>query len=238
MKRLLLLSNSTVHGHGYLDHAADALRDFLGPGVKRVLFVPFAQHDRDGYAARVRERFGALGYAVDSVHEHGNAAGMRAAVEGAEALFIGGGNTFRLLDELYANALLEPIRARVAGGMPYVGSSAGTGVACITIKTTNDMPIVEPPSFEALGLVPFNVNAHFVDADPRSTHMGETRETRIREFHEVNREVVVGLREGAWIRVEGEQATLLGRNGAKVFRRGQAAREIEIGTRLDEWMAM
>src|SRR4051812_49333690 len=128
MKRLLLLSNSTVHGRGYLDHAADVLKSFLSVGVKRVLFVPFAQHDRDGYATRVRERFDALGYGVESIHEAGSSAAMCAAVERAQAIFIGGGNTFRLLNELYLHDLIGAIRARVESGMPYVGSSAGTGV--------------------------------------------------------------------------------------------------------------
>jgi dipeptidase E len=198
-----------------------------------MLFVPFALADRDGYAARARERFERLGYGVDSVHEGGTSAAMRGMVEQAEAVFIGGGNTFRLLTELYAHELIAPIRARVGSGMPYVGSSAGTGVACITIKTTNDMPIVEPPSFDALGLVRFNINAHFMDADPRSTHMGETRETRIREFHEMNEQVVVGLREGAWLRVAGQRCTLEGTTGARVFRRGQAPEEVGAGARLD-----
>ncbi len=233
MKRLLLLSNSTVHGRGYLDHAQEALQGFLGKGVKRVLFVPFALADRDGYAARATERFERLGYGVDSVHEAGDSAAMRAAVERADALFIGGGNTFRLLTELYAHELVARIRARVEAGMPYVGSSAGTCVACVTIKTTNDMPIVEPPSFDALALVPFNINAHYLDPDVNSTHMGETRETRIREFHEMNAQPVLGLREGAWLRIEGTSCTLEGTTGARLFRRGQTPEEIGQLARLD-----
>jgi dipeptidase E len=233
MKRLLLLSNSTVHGRNYLDHAEDALQAFLGRDVERVLFVPFALHDRDTYAARARERFEKLGRGLDSIHDAGDAGAMRRAVESAQALFIGGGNTFRLLNELYVNGLIAPIRERVQEGMPYVGSSAGTGVACVTIKTTNDMPIVQPPSFDALALVPFNVNAHFLDADPKSTHMGETREQRIREFHEMNDKVVVGLREGAWLRVHGDQCTLEGTTGARVFRRAKEPEEFGAGAKLD-----
>ncbi len=232
MKRLLLLSNSTVHGRGYLDHAEHALQAFLGRDVKRVLFVPFALEDRDTYAARARERFEKMGRGLDSGHDAGDAAAMRRAVESAQALFIGGGNTFRLLNELYANRLIEPIRERVQKGMPYLGSSAGTGVACVTIKTTNDMPIVQPPSFDALALVPFNVNAHYIDTDPNSTHMGETREQRIREFHEMNDKVVVGLREGAWLRIEAKRCVLEGTTGARLFRRGQEPQELAAGAEL------
>jgi len=235
MKRLLLLSNSTLHGRGYLDHAEDAIGAFLGPTVRRVLFVPFALHDRARYADVARARFERMGRALDSLHACADAAAMRQSVESAEALFIGGGNTFRLLDELYRNALIGPIRARVAAGMPYVGSSAGTNVACVTIKTTNDMPIVQPPSFDALALVPFNVNAHYLDPLPGSTHMGETRETRIREFHEMNTPVVVGLREGAWLDIDSRHCTLSGTTGARVFRKGKEPEEFAPGARMD-WL--
>jgi dipeptidase E len=232
MLRLLLVSNSTMHGRGYLDHCADAIRSRFG-AARRVLFAPFALQDRAGYAAKARARFAELGYALDGLHESvGAPGGPRAAVERADALFVGGGNTFRLLAALYEHDLLAPIRARAAAGMPYLGSSAGTNVACASIKTTNDMPIVGTPSLEALGLVPFNVNPHYLDADPRSTHMGETREQRIREFHEENENPVVGLREGAWIRVDGERAVLEGTTGARLFRRGQAPVELATGADL------
>src|SRR5262245_17907437 len=145
-RRLLLISNSTLYGSGYLDHAEKEVRDFLG-AVGRVLFVPFAQHDRDAYAASARRRLEAMGYELDSVHE---ASDPRRAVEPAEAVFIGGGNTFRLLKGLYDFDLLAPIRRKVAEGMPYIGSSAGSIVACPTLKTTKDMPVVQPLSFDAL----------------------------------------------------------------------------------------
>lgn len=230
MKRLLLLSNSVQHGRGFLDHAASEIRDFLGDDVTRVRFVPYASGDWEGYVQTVRLVFERLGYGLDGLHE---AADTRAAVRDAEALFIGGGNTFRLLTTLYAQDLLGAIRDRVEAGMPYVGSSAGTNVACVTMKTTNDMPIVYPPSFEALGLVPFNVNPHYLDPDPASTHQGETREQRIVEFHELNDPPVVGLREGAWLRVEGDAVYLGGSNGARLFRRGQAPVEYSTGSRMD-----
>ena len=230
--RLLLISNSTQHGTGYLDHCAEAITSFLGP-VQRVTFVPYALFDRDAYAARVRARFEAMGYGLDSVHDW--AGGPVRAVERAEALFVGGGNTFRLLDALWRGELVEPIRQRVGDSMPYIGASAGTNVACPSIRTTNDMPIVEPPTFEALGLVPFNINPHYQDPMPGSTHMGETREQRIAEFHEENTEPVVGLREGAWLMVDDQAAVLQGANGARLFRRGQAPTELTIGARVDSW---
>lgn len=239
MSRLLLISNSTLYGGGYLDHCADAIRSLLGPTVTRVLFVPYAAHDHRAYAAKARERFEKMGLALDSVHDApegvkgGVKEGPMHAVEKAEALFVGGGNTFRLIDALWRQELVEPIRHRVGAGMPYVGASAGSNVACCSIRTTNDMPIVEPPTFEALGLVPFNINPHYQDPIAGSTHMGETREQRIAEFHEENTPAVVGLREGAWLLVDGPTVTLQGSTGARIFRRGQAPEEFASGSRLD-----
>src|SRR5262245_42074669 len=197
--RLLLLSNSTNHGQGYLDHAMPEIRALLGR-VKRVAFVPFALADRAGYTARARARLAAEGIEVEELTA--DASGRR-ALEGAEAVFVGGGNTFRLLKTLQDAVLLEPLRQRARGGLPYLGASAGINIVCPTIKTTNDMPIVQPAGFEALGLVPFQINPHYFDADPASRHMGETREDRIREFLEENAVAVVGLREGTWLRIDG-----------------------------------
>ena len=177
-RRLLLISNSTSYGSGYLEHCADHFQARL-EGVRRVLFVPFALFDRDHYAATARARLAEMGFAVDSLHE---AANPRQAVAEAEAFFVGGGNTFRLLDTLYRLGLIEAIRQRVGEGAAYIGTSAGSNVACATIKTTNDMPIVQPPSFDALDLVSFNINPHYLDPDPASTHQGETRELRITEL--------------------------------------------------------
>jgi dipeptidase E len=204
---------------------------FLGSSITRVLFVPYALFDRDAYAAKARARFEAMGYGLDSVHDFPG--GPVRAVERAEALFIGGGNTFRLLDALWREALVDRIRSRVRAGMPYVSTSAGSNVACPSIRTTNDMPIVEPRTFEALGLVPFNINPHYQDPTPGSTHMGETREQRIAEFHEENTPPVVGLREGAWLLVEGPVVVLRGVNGARLFRRGEAPADLVSGSRLD-----
>lgn len=230
MTRILLISNSTLYGSGYLDHAEQEIRDFLGAG-KHVLFVPFALYDRDAYAATASERFKRMGYELSSVH---TAADRFQAVAATDAIFLGGGNTFRLLKTLYDQHLLEPIRQRVAEGMPYIGSSAGSNVAGPTIKTTNDMPIVQPPSFDALGLVSFQINPHYLDPDPNSKHMGETREKRIQEFLEENDTPVAGLREGAMLRCEHGRIVLQGSTGARIFRRGQDPVETLPGDQLDE----
>ncbi|MEO8347735.1 MAG: dipeptidase PepE [Acidobacteriota bacterium] len=228
-RRVLLVSSSTCHPTGFLDHAESELRDFLG-AARRVLFLPWALRDRDAYAAKVRERLGRMGYEVDSAHDSADPA---RAVGGTEAVFAGGGNTFRLLKTLYEHDLLTPLRRRVAEGMPYVGSSAGSNVAGPSIRTTNDMPIVEPPSLTALGLVPFNLNPHYLDPEPASTHQGETREERIAQFHEENDPPVVGLREAAILRIEEGEVRLSGAAGARIFLKGEAPFEVSAGARLD-----
>lgn len=228
--RLLLISNSTLFGGGFLDHAQGEIRDFLGD-LDRVIFVPFALHDRHAYAQRVRERMALMGYEVASLH---NADNKQRALDDAQAIFIGGGNTFRLLKALYDYDVLDAIRQRVQAGMPYIGSSAGSNVAAPTIKTTNDMPIVEPPSFNALGLVPFQINPHYLDPDPASKHMGETREERILQFLEDNETTVVGLREGAMLRIENGVTTLKGSSGARIFRRAQEPVDVEPVSGLDD----
>ena len=224
--RLLLISSSNVHGYGYLDHAEPEIRRVL-EGCETVSFLPFAGKDHDAYTTIIRDRLGRMGFDVSQVRE-------RKDVDAAEAIMVGGGNTFRLLNELYARGLIGPIRERVrAGTLLYIGSSAGTNIAAPTIKTTNDMPILEPPSFDALALVPFQINPHYQDPDPSSTHKGETREERIREFHEENAPPVAGLREGAWLRVEGPSVWLEGSTGARVFQRGTEPVEFTSGSRLD-----
>lgn len=227
-KRVLLISNSTLYGSGYLDHAEDQIRRFLGDS-KNVIFVPYALHDRDAYASTARERFQKMGYQMTSIH---TAPEPQQAIRDAHAIFIGGGNTFRLLKALYDQDLLETIRQLVDEGLPYIGSSAGSNVAAPTIKTTNDMPIVQPPSFNALGLVPFQINPHYLDPIPGSTHMGETREQRIMQFLEEQDTTVVGLREGAMILAENGSYTLKGSSGARIFRRNNEPFEISPGGRL------
>ncbi|KAM3667742.1 LOW QUALITY PROTEIN: alpha-aspartyl dipeptidase-like [Ammospiza maritima maritima] len=255
-RRLLLISNSTLHGGGYLGHCQQHIQSFLGSkrraglrersapasaaptalsplssprNVRRVLFIPYALHDRDAYARTAREKFESLGYGLDSIHESCDPV---EAVRKSEAIFIGGGNTFRLLKALYDNCLIHEIRKRVLeDGIPYMGSSAGTNVATVSINTTNDMPIVYPPSLQALGLVPFNINPHYLDPDIKRTHMGETREERICQYHEEpNTPPVLGLREGTMLLVEGDNATLQGVTGARLFLRGKKPTEHEPGT--------
>jgi dipeptidase E len=225
-KRLLLISNgSELIGDHPSEFFHNALRDFFGTPVRRVLFVPFAAVTRteDEYRDKVREHFGPLGYEVESLHD---AADARAAVEGADAIAVGGGNTFKLLRGLYDAGVVGLVRERVEAGVPYVGWSAGSNVACPTIRTTNDMPIVEPPSFRAFGLVPFQINPHYTDYHPPG-HMGETRDDRLAEFVHVNPGVrVIGIREGTMLRVEGDRISLLGGKPARYFVKGEAPREV------------
>jgi dipeptidase E len=227
--RVLLISNSTLYGSGYLDHAETEILSFLG-SVSKVIFIPYALFDRDAYAATARERFHRMGYRLESLH---TASDPQRAVNDAEAIFVGGGNTFRLLKALYDYQVLQLIRQKVSEGMLYVGSSAGSNVAGPTIKTTKDMPIVQPPSFDALGLVPFQISPHFLDPDPNTTHMGETQEERILQFLEENETPVAGLREGAIVRVEFGSYILKGSSGARIFRRAHAPIEVMPGAQLD-----
>jgi dipeptidase E len=226
--RILLISNSTVHGRGYLDHVESEVRDFLG-AARNVLFFPFALHDRDGYAAKAGARFGAMGYEMTSAHLATNPG---KAVSEANAIFIGGGNTFRLVKALQDLGFIELILRRVREGALYIGSSAGSNVAGPTIKTTKDMPIVQPRSFDSLGLVPFQISPHFQDPDPNSTHMGETQEERILQFLEENETPVLGLREGAWVRAEKGRVVLGGSRGARIFRRGETPVEKTTGDEI------
>lgn len=228
--RVLLISNSTLYGRGYLDHVEDEIESFLGAS-KTVLFVPFALYDRDAYAAQASARFEAMGYTLESVHSFEN---PLPAIQRADAIFVGGGNTFRLLKALQDLNLLEPIRRRVKCGAGYIGSSAGSNVAGPTIKTTKDMPIVQPRSFDSLGLVPFQISPHYLDPDPNSTHMGETQEERILQFLEENETPVVGIREGAWLLIENGAVTLKGKTGARIFRRGHAPLEVGPGTEISK----
>jgi dipeptidase E len=229
MTRLLLLSNSSNFGAGYLDHAMGAVREFLGP-ARRVCFVPFALKDQAAYTAKVRARFEREG--IEVLGLTADAAGAT-LLESTQAVFVGGGNTFRLLDLLQRSGLLDGIRRRALAGLPYLGSSAGTNVAAPTIRTTNDMPIVQPRSFEALDLVPFQINPHYVDADASSRHMGETREERLREYLEENELPVLGLREGTWLRREGATLRFEGSAGARLFRHGRDPEEVPPGASLD-----
>ncbi|MBS1945636.1 MAG: dipeptidase PepE [Bacteroidetes bacterium] len=227
--QLLLLSNSTLPGGAFLEWPQEHLRQFLGGG-KRIAFVPYAAVTTglDHYAKLVQEALGPLGHEVFSLHAEQDKV---KALATAEAVLVGGGNTFQLLRTLYGTELLRAIRVRVMGGLPYVGWSAGSNVACPTIMTTNDMPITEVPTLRAMGLVPFQINPHYSDAKPAGQG-GETRDQRIAEFLEVNRKAVVaGLREGTLLRVEGDRLTVEGA-GMRVFRHGQEPKDVAGGVEL------
>ena len=213
-----------------MDFVQDELRDFFG-NINRVLFVPFALFDHDAYAGRVRKAFPCKLESLHQTNDHS------AAIRDAEAIFIGGGNTFRLLKALYDHDLIGWIQERVHAGIPYLGSSAGSNVAGPTIKTTNDMPIVQPPTFDALNLVPFQINPHYLDPDPNSRHMGETREERLLQFLEENSTPVIGLREGSWLRIEKGSCELKGTNGARLFRKKMPPIELDNGN-IDRFLPM
>ncbi len=215
MPRLLLLSNSRNFGGGYMEHAEAWMRAFFAE-TKRAVFVPYAgvTVEWDAYEATVAERFRTLGIEVVSVH---HAKHPVREIEAAEAVLVGGGNTFHLLKNLYDTGLLWAIRQRVLDGVPYMGWSAGSNVACPTIKTTNDMPVVEPSRFDAMRLVPFQINPHYTDA-VIPNHGGETRSQRLAEFTKSNPGIyVVGLREGSAVEVSNGETTLLGPHSARIF---------------------
>jgi dipeptidase E len=229
--RLLLLSNSRNVGQGYLEHAEPFIKAFLGTSVRKVLFVPYAavRLTFDAFAEMVATRFGEMGYGVEAIHR---ARSPKVAARKAEAIVVGGGNTFQLLKTLHEKGLVAAIRERAKAGVPYIGWSAGANVACPTMKTTNDMPIVEPPSLGATRLVPFQINPHYLDAHPEG-HGGETREEQILEFIAANPGVhVVGLREGSILRLEAGRLALLGGKTARIFLKGKEPREVEPGADL------
>lgn len=223
-KQLLLASSSRCHPHNYLDHCQAEMRQLFS-GVSEVLFVPYARpvgQTHQQYTAIARQRFESLGFSISGIHEFPD---PQAAVLGAEGVFIGGGNTFVLLRDLYEFGLVDVLRQRIEAGMPYMGTSAGSNVAGLSVGTSNDMPIVQPASLTALGVVPFNINPHYPTAPPDPTHKGETREDRIREFHFFNDQPVVALHEDGMLRIEESGVRLVGERPARIFRPG---REVEV----------
>jgi dipeptidase E len=219
--RLLLLSSSRTPGRGYLEHAREHIRGLLGSKLRRLLFVPYASVGRSyqEMTARVSEALSGLGYDVVGLHD---APDPVAAVRDAEAVAVSGGNTFRLLQLIQSQGLLQPLRARAQAGMPYIGWSAGSNLACPTIRTTNDMPIIWPSSYEALGLIPFQINPHYTELLPPE-HQVETRDDRLKEFMLINPGVpVLGLREGSALKLEGGRLSLLGELDAKLFLDGKS----------------
>jgi dipeptidase E len=216
MRNIIIASTSTVHGTGFLVYLLDELKVFF-QDVKTILFIPYARPSgisHDDYTEKVKDAFNKIDKNVKGIHTFDNPA---EAIKKAGAIFVGGGNTFVLLNQLYKLNLIADLKKVVSEGTPYLGTSAGSNICGLTIKNTNDMPIIYPPNFNALGLVPFNINPHYLDPDRTSTHMGETRETRIKEFHCYNTQPVIGLREGSWLHVEGDSIILKGPLSARVF---------------------
>jgi len=225
MKKLLIASTSTVHGKAYLEYILPELSDFY-KGVKEVLFIPYARPSglsHDEYTNRVKDAFQKINMNVKGIHEFDSPID---AVNNAKGIFTGGGNTFLLVSQLYSHKLISVIKNVVENGIPYFGTSAGSVITGVTMQNTNDMPIIYPPSFITLGLLNFNLNCHFLDPDPNSTHMGETRETRINEYHTINATPVLGLREGSWLRLNGQKVILKGKLNARLFQQNKQAVEL------------
>jgi len=231
MKKLLVASTSTVHGSGYLAYILPTLTNFFKE-ASTILFIPYARASGktyDEYTAIARKAFATIDKKVVGIHEFNN---PKEAVQQAEAIFTGGGNTFELVNQLYKNDILSDLTTAVENGTPYLGTSAGSNICGVTMMNTNDMPIVYPPSFKTLGFIPFNINAHYLDPNPDSTHMGETRETRIKEYHVFNETPVLGLREGSWLEVNGDSIALRGTYTASLFKQGKKPEELDANTEI------
>ncbi len=230
-KRLLLISNSTNFGEPYLEYTRPEIKRFLGETCKTVLFIPYAgvTVDWDNYHERVKKVFGEIGFNVKSIHNENDPI---SAVKKAEAIVVGGGNTFNLVYHLHKNGIIEAVKEKVLSGTPYIGWSAGSNVACPTLKTTNDMPIIMPKSFDCFNIIPFQINPHYTDFI-QPNHAGETREQRLMEFLEINREMdVLGLREATMLLIEGERMELIGRKPARLIKYNKDAVEYNHGDDL------
>lgn len=225
MMNLLLISNSTMPGEAYLDYPKREIQNFLGDNVKSVLFVPYAAvtFSFDEYVSKVGERFGELGYEVNGIHKYDDPI---QAINDAEAIVVGGGNTWQLVRMMHEQKLMPAIKEKVLKGTPYIGWSAGSNVSCPSLKTTNDMPIVDPLGFDCCGFIPFQINPHYLDANPAG-HGGETREQRIEEFLEVNRDIyVAGLREGTMFKYKDNKLSLIGDRNCRIFKHGESPKEL------------
>jgi dipeptidase E len=226
MKKMIIASTSTLHGDNYLEYLLPTLEIHFKE-CDELLFIPYARPggiSHEDYTATVRAAFSKINKAVKGLHEYENPVD---AIHNAQGIFTGGGNTFLLVTQLYQNQVMETIKQVVEKGTPYLGSSAGSNITGLSMQTTNDMPIIYPPSFTTLGLLPFNLNPHYLDADLQSKHMGETRETRIKEFHAFNKIPVLGLREGSWLEVIGSEIMLKGNLSARLFRKNDTPVELE-----------
>lgn len=228
MQKMIIASTSTVHGSEYLAYLLPTLQDFFTE-VDTILFIPYARPSGityDAYTQKAKEAFAKIDKKVMGIHEFEN---PQKAIQNAQGIFTGGGNTFELVHQLYKNDILTTLKTTIQNGTPYLGTSAGSNICGVTMMNTNDMPIVYPPSFATMELLPFNINAHYLDPNPNSTHMGETRETRIKEFHVFNNTPVLGLREGSWLEVIDSTITLCGNLTARLFTKEQYAVELESG---------
>lgn len=231
MRKMIIASTSTTHGGSYLEYLFPNL-EILFKDCSEILFIPYARPggvSHDDYTQIVRSAFATINKKINGLHQYDN---PFEAIQNAEGIFTGGGNTFLLVNELYKNNVMEVLANTVQNGIPYLGSSAGSNITGFNMQTTNDMPIVYPPSFKTLGLLPFNLNPHYLDADLQSKHMGETRETRIKEFHAFNDVTVLGLREGSWLEVIGEKIILKGNLPARLFIQNQPPKELKPETDL------
>lgn len=231
MKNLIIASTSTLHGGDYLEYLLPELKIHF-EHCKTILFIPFARPggiSHNEYTEKVALAFAKISKELKGIHEFED---FSKAIINAEGIFTGGGNTFLLVSQLYKNNIMTLLADAVKNGTPYLGTSAGSNICGLTMQTTNDMPIIYPPSFQTLGLVPFNLNPHYLDPDLQSKHMGETSETRINEFHSFNTIPVLGLREGSWLDVKGAEITLKGNLNARLFKQNQTPEEIESGSDL------
>ncbi|CAL67685.1 dipeptidase PepE [Christiangramia forsetii] len=233
MMNAILASTSTLHNQDYLEYLIPHLPG-LYKNAKEVLFIPYARPEgisHEEYTEKAAEAFSEAGIKIKGIHEFENPV---TAIKEADGIFTGGGNTFLLVSKLYRNKVMNVIKEVVKNGTPYMGTSAGTNIGGLSMQTTNDMPIVYPPSFQTLSLVPFNINPHYLDPNPNSEHKGETRETRIKEFHGLNSQPVVGLREGSWLELRDNKVTLKGELQARVFEKDKLPFEVETGTDLTD----
>lgn len=232
MKNLIVASTSTVYGGEYLDYLNQEMTA-LFKDTKEVIFIPYARPggmSHDDYTEKASHAFRKIGKKLIGLHTFKNPAEV---LKNAKGVFTGGGNTFVLVNALYGLELMQVLRKAIFDGLPYLGTSAGSNICGVSMQTTNDMPIIYPPSFKTLGVIPFNLNPHYLDPDPSSKHMGETRETRIAEFHTQNTIPVVGLREGSWLRVKGDEIKLMGELKARIFKQEKEPYEVESGSILN-----
>ena len=233
MKNLIIASTSTVYGSGYLEYLLDPLADLFSK-TEEVLFIPYARPggiSHSDYTALAANAFLKIDKKVVGIHTFDDPV---AAIQNAKGVFTGGGNTFVLVAQLYKNEVMETLREAIFNGLFYLGTSAGSNICGVTMQTTNDMPIVYPPSFKTLGVVPFNINPHYLDPISGSKHMGETREIRIKEFHTQSNLPVIGLREGSWLRIKGNSIILKGLYSARFFEQNKEPIEIESGNTFEK----